>query len=229
MRASASVGMSEAQNSPATEAIEEKLALKRAELIAVDREQEALARRRETLVVEIRTYEDAVRLVAEHSPSVPTLITKGAAEAEARRKKPRGLSAHWKKILARLGRRAMTFSYDDVAQAAQAERHKIGRETLRSHILGYVKNGYLDRVADGVFRFTESGAAAASVKYRIEEPPDVGASGGSDKSEGVAGSPHGTLSQGPEVGSTPTTSTFRRELMTSASFPGLAPITGVRS
>jgi hypothetical protein len=208
-----------------SKAIEDKLSLKHAELADLDR-------RREIVLVQIQAYEDALRMVIGSADLVasPATVEGQLRVARSKPHRARGLSKHWKKILRRVASASMTFRYNDVIQAVQAEKRKIGRETLRSQILGYVKSGYLERISDGVFRFTQQGADAIGVKFRKDEPPGGETPSGSNDSEGAAGSPSGSPSQVPGVGSSPTvsTSSFRRDLLTSAALPGFALATGER-
>ena len=50
-----------------------------------------------------------------------------------------------------------TFTLGDVAAAGELRGHNLKPETVRSQMANYVKAGFLDRVTQGKFSFTDKG------------------------------------------------------------------------
>lgn len=74
----------------------------------------------------------------------------------------RSLSERWRAILAGMvNEYPQPSSFDDLELLAEVEGHKTDRNTLRSQMSLYAKNGFVERVGDARYRITEAGAKAA--------------------------------------------------------------------
>lgn len=62
-----------------------------------------------------------------------------------------------------------TFSYDDLMVAADLENVSISRAAARTKMMSYVNEGLVERVNDGQFRLTPTGADAAGVQLGKKE------------------------------------------------------------
>jgi hypothetical protein len=151
--------------------IKARLEEKRANLARLDRQ-------RDTLLTEIRVYQEVLDIMdgksaQEAAAADPATAANSAREAEARlirnhvvhavRPRPlklnKGPSAHWRSILGFASAKyPKTFTYDDVVEFAGFEGVALTKAAARTKMMNYVGVGYVERVEDGIFRMTESGA-----------------------------------------------------------------------
>lgn len=180
------------------DAIEERLRTKQGLLAKLDRE-------RETLLIEIKTYLDALGLVRGQTSQT---------DPSPKKSRQRGLSSHWKAILAYLAADSTKpFGYDDVFIAASLAEVDITRGAARTKMMSFVDDGLIERVSDGQFRVTPKGADAAGIVPK-REGPDVAASGPSTGLIGVQ-----RLLEEPATKVDP----FRRDLLSGSSVSPMSP------
>lgn len=100
------------------------------------------------------------------------------------RKRTRSLTGHWQDIM-QLVNEIGDFSYDDLADAAEAVGHEVGRDSLRSQMSGYKTGGLVQSVGDGVFRMTDYGRKAAGIATNSGEksPNENGAAEAAPEAE----------------------------------------------
>lgn len=175
-----------------------KIASKRAELVKLDRQ-------RETLMIEIKAYEDAARIVGLHphqSEGVLHLMERGRP-SDARRR-ARGLSPMWSKVIGRLSDdpHRHEFSYDDILEAGRQLGHEIKRNVARSQMKIYTDAGYVDRITSGRFVVTDKGREAAYTD-KNEAPPQRGGAPNSTAEERPSGKELFGTVQPPTPGRTP--------------------------
>lgn len=113
------------------------------------------------LEAEVRTYDEIAALLegsrATRRPAEPAPKPRTVSAARSLRKKPKAMI----RALAALYPQVHTLS--SLADAMGQAGHSIKPGTLRSSISVYVKRGFVERVAPGVYRVTQAGAAAAGV------------------------------------------------------------------
>ena len=118
------------------EPLQKRLAVSRANLARLDREREVAA-------IEVRAFEEALRLIGEDE---------GEHEPVAAKRRKRAGDERWLAVLEDLPAAPQTFGYDEVLLAA--EIHDIGmtRGAARAKMMTLVEGGSVERVRDGVFR-----------------------------------------------------------------------------
>ena len=79
---------------------------------------------------------------------------------DAPKTKKRGLSGLWGKMLATLNTMP-SFTYSDIQEAAKAIGTEVSPNVARSQMKLYADSGLVERIADGRFRITAEGMAAA--------------------------------------------------------------------
>ena len=113
------------------------------------------------LEAEVRTYAEIAALLergrATWRPAEPAAKARTPGPARSLRKKPKAMI----RALAALYPQVHTLA--SLADAMGQAGHATKPGTLRSSISVYVKRGFVERVAPGVYRVTQAGGAAAGV------------------------------------------------------------------
>lgn len=126
----------------------------KARIIERRRDLAALDERRTVLIVELRAYEDALRLIEGESEDDRT-----PTESEPRESLVRSRSPKWTELLKELAaRHPNAFTLDDAEIAAKRIDFHPTRGNIRSQMAMFVNRGILTRLGLGAFRFTDAGA-----------------------------------------------------------------------
>jgi hypothetical protein len=109
----------------------------------------------DALELEIRVLQEAAARINGAALSMPEMRPRRPARGESR---DRALKAEWALALQFIGQSG-TASLNDIMSWSDAEGAGIKRNTLRSQLSIYAERGWVKRVADGVYRLTDDGAA----------------------------------------------------------------------
>lgn len=143
----------------ATDALEHRLTTARENLARLDRERVAAA-------VEVKAFEEALRLVTQDdTPKLPVPVPL----AMAGRPRKSGKDVLWLQILGELPGPSQTFNYDDILTAAALHGVEITREYMRTKMMDLRREGFVETERQGVFRTTA----------KAQEPPSAEAKEGS--------------------------------------------------
>lgn len=141
------------------------------------KQREALLSQVSVLNIQLESYEDAAKLVygkdqfsafmgalvGNVAPSMPTVYG-----PEPKRK--RSISVNWATVLMALGG-LPSFNYDQIVSVSDIKDLGITIAAARSQMKTYIASGMVDRVADGIFKVTDKGRAAADESLRKAPPP----------------------------------------------------------
>lgn len=156
--------------------------------VKLDEKRKRVAELRHALAIaegEARGWEDAIRLLtsvapiasAEQRSETVTIINPAAIRHAAGLGKSsglRGLSEHWKRIFAGIASyHPEAATLDDILSIADRLGTPINRNTLRSQASIYAEKGILERVGQGSYRVTPSGAEQLGATLP-KEPDPVG-------------------------------------------------------
>lgn len=89
---------------------------------------------------------------------------------KTKRKRERALQPHWNKTLLFIGRMGEAHLNDINRFITQELGMEMSPETQRSQLANYTNRGWLARVAEGVFKLTESGAQKCGYSEKNEAP-----------------------------------------------------------
>ena len=152
-------------------------------------------------------------------PSVTVGVPSAPVARSPQRKRRRGLSENWQKILSELAEEYTDgFGYDDLIFVADLLGHPVRRNTARSQMSLYVNEGFVEKIGDNKFKITPAGKEAAGIKPLNEEPPDDPTSSGSSNKSAEAIGSSKSLASAP----------LKRDLLTGTAFPALSAATRVR-
>jgi len=138
----------------ATEKLRQKLDEKRAALISARERVEALE-------IEVRAWEEAVRLLGSHVDDSWNAVALRARHDNGDKptRRRRKLSPQWHRTLSKLfaEKGFHEWSFDEVESIASDLGFDIQRPTIRSQISIYVSRGWIERVEMGAYRFSQKG------------------------------------------------------------------------
>jgi hypothetical protein len=116
---------------------------------------EKLKSQLDAVELEIRVLQEAIARLGGVAAPAGDPRSRRAARGESR---DRALKDIWVLALRFIGK-ADRASLDDIMQWSDADNIGIKRNTLRSQLSIYAERGWVERVSDGVYRLTASGAA----------------------------------------------------------------------
>ena len=117
------------------------------------------------LEAELRAWETALRIISKQDPAMTNrarlLSSEQNRSSETTR---RGINTNWRTILTVVVRHHQDiFDLDDIEAASEKAGHPTNRNTIRSQMANYVNAGLVERVDQGRFRLTPSGAVAVGI------------------------------------------------------------------
>ena len=193
------------------DAIVSKLARKRSELAQLEK-------KRQVLMVEIGTYEDALRLLGSDQAVYDSQSSASRRRSSVPSKRRRGLSGGWQKIIRTLATDyASGFNYDDLTLVGEYVDHPVRRNTARSQMAIYAGDGYVEKIDDGIFTVTATGREAVGLEPNEEEPLGAPTPSGSK-----------SLSESTNTFSSSVDSTLRGKLLSGTALPSSAIATTER-
>lgn len=214
-----------------TNAIAKQLEAARAELEQITSQIADLERRRDIAAAKVEAFELSARYI-----EGMRLSQNGKKTASPRTGRTRTPSSDWLQIFQSV--HALydhDFGYDEIMEVgAMLENIDVKRPSLRTKMMNYVNEGYVERTGNGRFRITDTGAEYFKLNTQMNEAPDETRASSnigdvaerSNASDSKSDEPYPAKDVQGSVGSNPTVSapnpTRQDELLGSASF-GVQP------